>query len=278
MNNLTTISEKEIKSITTNFSSDTGLTYSPRNLKTLDDCVEQFNKADEVSHLAQTVIKDRMQGDALLKAKKLICGDEWNANKMTNKVSSKWKDFLMNINCKQVNASYLLDFAGYKEAGGKIETASHYREVKKVSTTKTHTEIDAMYDEAGGDELGTAREVKESVQKQKVWVQPLFEKVVGAEPKVSLSSMAYGMKLNDSMPTPSETEWKSFYRTVAACVHPDKGGSQEHTALLTQLNEMYQIVFTQNKEVEKQKKWNADYKIWKEDRGYKDDFIKEDEL
>lgn len=76
MSSLTTLAPKEIKSITTNFSADTGLTYSARNLKTLDDCVDQYNKAEEVSLLAQSVIKDRMQGDALLKAKKIICGDD----------------------------------------------------------------------------------------------------------------------------------------------------------------------------------------------------------
>ena len=78
--------------------------------------VNQYNKAEEVSRIAQMVIKDRMQGSALLKAKKLICGDEWNAKGLTHETSEKWKNFLQSINCKLDNAYKLLDFAGYKEA------------------------------------------------------------------------------------------------------------------------------------------------------------------
>ncbi len=69
-------------------------------------------------------------GDALLKAKKLICGDEWNAKSLSHSKSSKWKDFLNTLNLVnkngevKVNVRYLLDFAGYKEDGGKIEAVS----------------------------------------------------------------------------------------------------------------------------------------------------------
>ena len=78
--------------------------------------VNQYNKAEEVSRIAQMVIKDRMQGSALLKAKKLICGDEWNASRLSASYTKKWQDFCIVINCSQQQASYLLDFAGYKEA------------------------------------------------------------------------------------------------------------------------------------------------------------------
>jgi len=282
--NLTTITKTEQKMIETVLSSKVSTAYSNTELHTVEDCKDQYLKADEIASIAKNAIKDKLQGFALLKAKKIICDDEWDAAQLTHKTSKKWKDFLHVLNligkdgAVSKNVLYLLDFAGYKESGGKIETASHYREVKKVSSTKTHTEIDAMYDEAGGEALVTAKEVKKGVQKQKVWVQPLFEKEVGKEPRITLSSVAYGMEINNTMPTPTPEEWKSFYRTVASCVHPDKGGNSEHTAILTQLNKMYQLVFTHEKEVSKKNEWNADYKMWKEDKGYKDEFIKEEEL
>ena len=214
----------------------------------------------------------------------MICGDEWDAPILLGNPLKNWKLFCDGLGLLDKkgnpnrNVSYLLDFAGYKEKGGEIETASHYREVKKVSITKTHTEIDAIYKEAGGEELSTAKEVKESVQKQKVWVQPLFEKEVGKEPHTTFSSMAYGAELNKKMPVPTEPEWKSFYRAVASCVHTDKGGDNNHILILNQLNEMYELVFSHARELEERTKWNIDYKIWKEDNGYKDDFVKEEEL
>jgi len=71
---------------------------------------------------------DGLQGNALLTAKKLLCGDEWDSKKPTKVIGKKWSDFLSVINCQKANANYLLDFAGYKEDGGTIDTASHYRE------------------------------------------------------------------------------------------------------------------------------------------------------
>lgn len=289
MSNIISLKEKEVNSITKNFSADTGLTYSPRALKTIDDCVEQYNKADEVSHIAQQVIKDRMQGDALLKAKKLICGDEWNLDmpQIGRSLRSKWSDFLSVIGLLTIggtrdgmpktNVKYLLDFAGYKERGGEIETASHYREVKKVASSKSdEKEIDALYHESGGAELKTAREVKEAVQEKKISVYQLFTEEVGEEPRADLSSMMAGVKIQEAMPNPTESEWKDFYRTVANCIHPDKGGREEHATILTQLNTMYQIMFKHNKQVAINKAWWADYKIWKEDNGYTSEFIKEE--
>lgn len=287
MSKVISLPKDEVVKIEKSFSADTSMTYSPRQLITIEDCKEQYLKADEVSHIAQQVIKDRMQGDALLKAKKLICGDEkdkngvpmWCRPKLPNAISQKWKDFWSMLGTTKSNVNYLLDFAGYKERGGEIETASHYREVKKLATDKKDVEeIDAIYKEAGGEDLSTAKEVKEAVQKSKVWVQPLFEKEVGKQPQVSMSSMMFGLKLQEAIPEPSESEWKSFYRAVASCIHPDKGGSAEHTAILTQLNKMYQLIFSHRKEVKLQEEWWRDYKLWKEDRGYESDFIDEDKL
>ena len=54
----------------------------------------------------------------------------------------------------------LLDFAGYKERGGEIETASHYREVKKLTgATNKEPETEAQYRNLGkGTESTSALE------------------------------------------------------------------------------------------------------------------------
>ena len=68
--------------------------------------------------------KDRMQGDALLKAKKLICEDEWDVqiNKMNKQKAGNWKSFLRHLDLwedtkrsAKRSVRDLLDFAGYKE-------------------------------------------------------------------------------------------------------------------------------------------------------------------
>ena len=62
--------------------------------------------------------KDGLQCKALLEAKKLICGDEWNKKGSTS--SPKFLLFLGKLDLikpdgrPKANVNYLLDFAGYK--------------------------------------------------------------------------------------------------------------------------------------------------------------------
>ncbi len=56
--------------------------------------------------------------------KKRICGNEWDAERMTKVYRKKWVDFFGKLDITERNVQYLLDFAGYKEKGGKIDKAS----------------------------------------------------------------------------------------------------------------------------------------------------------
>ncbi len=285
MSSLITLPKNEVETITKCYSADTTSTYNPRQLKTIEDCVDQYNKAEEVSHLAQSVIKDRMQGDALLKARKLICRDEWDFKKLSRSTEKSWGVFLDTIGLKgdsgRRQANYLLDFAGYKEDGGKIETASHFREVKKVSTTKTQTEIDELYDDAGGEELTTAKEVKEGLltTPKTVYVRHLFEDEAGKCPERGANSTRLGTMMLQKTPSITAGEWKKWYHKVSLCLHPDHNkDSSDDMAILASINEMIQTVVDANKKNKEADLWEADFKMWKEDRGYKSDIIKEDEL
>lgn len=290
MGKMVSIPTKEVETITKSFSADTAITYSPRHLRTVEDCIDQYNKAEEVSRIAQSVIKDRMQGDALLKAKKLICGDEWDKTNtgISKPVFSQWLDFLKNLNLTyivnntvqpKVAVRNLLDFAGYKERGGEIETASHYREVKKV-VGKDVEDIDRTYKEAGGEDLNTAKEVKEAVSKvsKKIWVQELFEKEAGKCPDSGKNTMALGVLALEKLPSVSEAQWKEFYRKMSRCVHPDHGGTDEDMAILASINNMITTVIAENKKTALAKEWQRDYEQWKKDHGYKDEFIDEEDL
>ncbi len=300
MNQVTTLPKAEIEKVSKQFSADTGYTFSGKLLRTVDDCVEQYNKAEEVSKIAQMVIKDRMQGDALLKAKKLICGDEWNRPKLTDKLSAKWKAFLLNIDCKIRNADILLDFAGYKEQEEKlieqgvevvpITTASHYREVKKLAEGETqltkkgeeievvtHEHVATTYTQAvkvnGGVIPKTAKEVVKviHVAKKKVSSESLFLKEFPEYENIP--NVDNRLKADDVVgkliPRPDKDEWKHFYRLVAKVVHPDKGGTEVDMSILTGLKEVYEYLHKQNDNADLKSKKMRAYESWCEVKGCK---------
>ena len=136
---------KEAKEIARR-STTVAMGYDPA---TVEECKDLYNNAIEIASVAQQAIKDGLQGKALLNAKKLICGDEWNAKRLTKSREKSWNIFLQAIDSVEAdgkpkrNVKYLLDFAGYKEAEQNlidegievetIDTASHYREVKKLT-------------------------------------------------------------------------------------------------------------------------------------------------
>jgi len=99
---------------------------SAYDISTVALCQELYTKAPEIAQIASMAIKDGLQGKALLAAKKIICGDEWNAKILPQTSAAKWKLFLQSISCidkngePKRNVSYLLDFAGYKEQEEKL--------------------------------------------------------------------------------------------------------------------------------------------------------------
>lgn len=272
MGKIITIPQDEVMKITKR-STLVGMDYNP---KTLDECTKLYRDAPQIAEIAKSAIVDGLQGKALLEAKKLICGDEWNkAGNLSGSLSKTWQIFLQSVSCSKQQASYLLDFAGYKEDGGEIETASHYREVKKRIGTDSSA-IDEAYNDAGGKDLKTAKDVAKSIKS--ISVLKLFEQEVGTFESVMLSTMQLQDKLTECIPDVSQEEWKSFYRKVSHCIHPDKGGEEIEMMMLSSFNKMMNILFKQVKEVQKSKEYRADYAQWKEDRGYESDWIKEEEL
>ena len=87
-----------------------------------------------------------------------------------------------------------------------------------------------------------------------------------------------GPKILSLLPEVSAAQWKKWYRNVSKCVHPDHGGSDTDFAVLNSLNEMINTVIENEEKRQAKNAWEADYKIWKEDKGYESDFIEEKDL
>ncbi len=283
--NVISLDKKTVTGITKRFSA-TATVGNQHILKTLDDCATQFKTADEVSHLAQAAIRDGLQGQALLVAKKIVCGDEWNSAKLTSTVSQKWLSFLKTVDLidkrgfAKMNVSYLLDFAGYKEVEEElikegveitpIDTASHFREAKKLSDSKEHGAVATTYTEAvksnNGVKPSTAKEVVEVVQKSKKKVdsEELFfrDEPQWAERKTGIGAFAVGNVMVGHISPIEKDDWKRFYKTVAKCVHPDKGGSEDDMTILAAMNEMMNVLHKQQEFEQWQKNKLAAYKIW----------------
>lgn len=92
---------------------------------------------DCTASIARNAIKDKLQGKALLSAKKLLMTDKYynvrradvddDEKLIIREKLKKYHAFLSLIGCSEAQSSYLLDFAGYQEKGGEIETASHLK-------------------------------------------------------------------------------------------------------------------------------------------------------
>ena len=251
------------------------------NPKTTEECKQLFLDAEEISLQAASALKDGLQGKALLQAKKNLCGEDWNLRQLSKGSREKWSSFLREIDCwnekvgsQNRNVSYLLDFAGYKEEGGVIETASHYREAKKIAGPNTG-DIDETYKNVGGSENKTAAQLRANLTKKKVYVQDIFIREVGHKPEPSMNQIQIGSKMLDKLPHMTENEWKTWYRTASRCMHPDHGGSEHDFSILNSLNEMITTVVENEKRRVVYNEWAEDFKQWKKDHNYTSDFIEE---
>ncbi len=287
MGTLISIQEKEVKTISKR-ASLVGMDYDP---KTVRECEELYRNAPQIAEVAKAAIKDGLQGKALLEAKKIICGEE--KYQISDKLAKKekfwhvWKTFLNSLNLydNKLNKTStttvrLLDFAGYKERGGEIDTASHYREAKKVTGSTDEKVIDAAYKDAGGKDLETAKDVKEKMTKtsKKVFVKDIYEEEVGVFNDECLSTLQLQEDLSMALPETTRTEWKAFYRKMSHCIHPDKNSEDGMQAILNDLDKVMTILFKQENNVQNRREYNSDFRQWKEDRGYESDYILEDEL
>ena len=75
-----------------------GLVFMDYDPKTEIECAELYKNAPEIAKIAEATVRDGLQGKALLNAKKIICGDEWDAPQLTHKSSQKWLSFLELLN------------------------------------------------------------------------------------------------------------------------------------------------------------------------------------
>lgn len=278
------------------------------NLTTEEECADLYRKAPEIASMAKQSLQDGLQGKALLEAKKLICGNEWNKPlHKTNPKSKNWSNFLLEVKCSKQQASYLLDFAGYKEVEEKlikegvevkpIETASHFREAKKaalanakeegieLSSTDKHTETAKAFTEAveanDGDVPKTAKEVKKVLKnfKNKVYSLDIYLKEFPdeVEPQVD-NIIKFSGKLAANVPEVSEKEFKSFFKAAAKCLHPDKGGKDEDMNMLLKLKDFMEIIIDRNTKLGEREKFNSKYAKWCESKGHKPhDWVEDNE-
>jgi hypothetical protein len=280
MGSITKMNSKEIADITRR----TGVVSMGYDPQTIEECKTLYLDAEEISMVVQQAAKDGLQGKSLLKARKILLGDEWNRQRLTDELTSKWKSFLTQINCPHNTASNLLDFAGYKEAEAnliqqgilveEITTASHYREVKKLTDVPTHEAVATIYTQAvesnNGDKPKTAKEVKEIVVKSinKISVINLWIREEKPEPEKEANNISALATASKMLPDVDRDVWKDFYRTISKVVHPDKGGSEEHMSILSAFNEVMTYLFKNEENRLFNRRRNESFMVWCAKRGY----------
>ncbi len=252
--------------------------------------IPAFHRAEEIGKK----IADMGQGAVLLAAKKYYCGSEWNAKSLSDKVRPKWKTFLVQLELwreeydkPKANVNYLLDFVGYKEAGGEIETSSQYREVKKIAKQiepdlkqeDLPEAIDNIYKEIGGPANTTAKAIKEAgsellVEKSKedpkmvetVMISLAYKNAFGKPPEHKYGN-AFGIDKDmvEALPTISRKEWKKIYLKLSNLLHPDKGGSADEMAVISQFNKTLEIRFVYEDTKKKRQEWTDNLRAWEKE-------------
>ena len=294
MNQLTTIDAKETKEITSR-SSLIRAFYEPKNAK---EAKELYIKAPSIAESAKIGLLDGLQGKALLVAKKDICGDEWNAAKITNiAAKNKWFAFLLSLGLSDPRREYsegrtarrLLEFAGYKEAGGTIETASHFREVKKIVESSKPEMIDPIYKEAGGPSIVTAKEVKEKIIS--TISQPLSKEEIIAkpEPVIDIKSVELFLEtypeyenidqplmnkelenqIFQALPDIDKESWKIFYKKLSKIIHTDLGGQDNDMQILSSFNNIMNKKYINLKLEEKVSERDSKYEKFCKEHNYR---------
>ena len=224
-NRLTTVKKREIQTLKINVATHM-LAYDTMDEK---QAIEAWHKVPE---LAQA-FEDMAYG-SILKHMKDTLGIE-SFGKFCQKIDEF--EFRDNVPYPSSRVYRLLDFAGYKEEGGVIETASHYREVKKVVGRDT-AKIDEVYEEL--DSPKTAKDVKEQVQSvESKWLEDRKKEEILLEQFLELRPDLKVKAYEDSkteIAVPTKEAWKKFFGVVSHCVHPDKGGEEYLQDILNNIN------------------------------------------
>ena len=254
-----------------------------RNIQTdtVENCALLYTKIEEV----KTQFKqeaDTYQGMALLAARKLIFGDDYNKILTNHPSGNKWTEFCYQINVSKMQSSRLLEFAGYKEIETEmiemnpdikpIETASHFQAAKKSiigelgKTEATPTKIAETYSKAIEQErpMETAAQVKESTQAVVEDPEEIeFERQMEEERTKGRYRTQGQQELGISTSSPSRPpfaadlgkvvyakrgDWKFLYKEMSKIAHPDKGGSAGLQHFLNDVNEIMKKAYANDKE------------------------------
>lgn len=252
---LTNIKKREIQTLKMNVATHM-LAYDTMNEK---EAIEAWHKVPE---LAQA-FEDMAYGSILKHMKEVLPKAEWpiflDKIGMMSDRGGRYRP--------KANVFYLMEFAGYKEEGGAIETASHYREVKKV-VGKDQGKIDEAYKEL--DSPKTAKDVKEQVQsRESLWLDAkreedaLLEEFLTLRPDLKVSPY---IDSNAQIKIPSRISWKLFFATVSHCIHPDKGGDAEMQDILNNINSYMKNEISKESNKYMQDVLNREFSVFKRNR------------
>lgn len=229
----------------------------------------------------------------------------------------KWSDFLLLLdNNSKRNIEMLLKFAEYHEssklAGVKnvAPNQGQFNALAKLVNKKTGNKdlvptvrmYDALVKANNNQAFGSAQEVVQAFEdfhtKPRVKVEPkpktpittttpkpkevyvrfLCEDEIGICPENKYAPLEYPREIVSKMPQVTDDEWKQFVKKVSHAIHPDKGGTDADQMILNSFREMMKVVISQQKSITAHNEWEADYALWKKERGYESDFVMSDEL
>lgn len=170
----------------------------------------------------------------------------------------------MDIDIEEVNRAYVeIDALANADAIWEVNPAQVVETIKAFLTPKVAPKV--------------APKVGYGI-KGKVSVRLIFSKLTGDCPATGASPSVTGPKVMNELSSIDGDEWKRLYRKLADLLHPDKKGATEDMTILNAINNAMNTIYTEGKKSESAEAWEDDYKQWKKDRGYENDFVPENQI
>ncbi len=202
--------------------------------------------------------------------------------------TGKLKGILVPVpNEKQLRRLASLIKNKYRKSADTIELATTYNEVAKAvndgKVFKSDSDLEDAYNNFKKEPKKTPKKNKPkkgsdpTPEPTMVYVRELFIEEVGEEPEVKSAGKVQSEIMN-AFPTVARDLWKTTFKRISLAVHPDQGGTQEMQDILNKFNAMMETLYQAEKMENNHTEWVADYEAWKKDRGYKSDFVPENEL
>ena len=144
------------------------------------------------------------------------------------------------------------------------EEYENYSEPKKEETNTVEPEASFEFDD---------HDYKEE---KKVYARDVYVELFGDIHRTSKDDYSISNIAVSKIGLVSKKEWKEWYKKVAQCLHPDKGGKAEEFAILKDIDDMMKVLIENREKQDRELNWDKNFNEWKQKNGIDDAYMSEE--